>query len=337
MEKYKRFIKFHKTFDEFFDKLNLIRTSNGLVDTVILPERLGAGSAQRIKLRPGMELIFADFELPFVQYLKGSVINEYNYLLSGLGDITQPSEFRFGISNELCYLSFFQYSVQYIDDCPISKVHYLEISTAEDCLLELLKDELPETLLQIEHLFKEGTLSVRESNISTTSQLTIQQILQNWNIQTMRKMYLEGKCLELLSLHIHEQIVRLTSPKASFSLLKHDLGKILQARDILLSQMDCPPSIKELSKLVGLNDFKLKVGFKSVFGTTVYGLLREERLEKARLLLEMDDMNVGEVAYAIGYSNASHFALAFKKKYGLNPGEIVKFANRLTYSNSHNG
>jgi AraC-like DNA-binding protein len=96
--------------------------------------------------------------------------------------------------------------------------------------------------------------------------------------------------------------------------------------------MESPPSIIELSRRVGLNDFKLKIGFKAIYGTTVYGLLRDERLEKARLLLEMNSMNVGEVAYSVGYSNPSHFANAFKKKFGINPGELVRSCNQLTYS-----
>ncbi|WP_249664415.1 helix-turn-helix transcriptional regulator, partial [Lysinibacillus sp. D4B1_S16] len=74
--------------------------------------------------------------------------------------------------------------------------------------------------------------------------------------------------------------------------------------------------LMELSRLIGLNDFKLKKGFKEMYGTTVFGYLREKRLEQASLLLQNGTMNVMEVANAVGCSNPSHFAEVRKEKYG---------------------
>ena len=42
-------------------------------------------------------------------------------------------------------------------------------------------------------------------------------------------------------------------------------------------------------------------------------------MERSRLLLESGAMNVTEVAKRVGYSNMSHFAAAFRKKFGINP------------------
>lgn len=65
-----------------------------------------------------------------------------------------------------------------------------------------------------------------------------------------------------------------------------DREKIRQAQAIIIENMMNPPSLMELSRLIGLNDFKLKKGFKEMFGTTVFGYLREKRLEKASYLLQ---------------------------------------------------
>lgn len=73
-----------------------------------------------------------------------------------------------------------------------------------------------------------------------------------------------------------------------------------------------------LARQVGLNDFKLKLGFRQVFGTTVFGYLHEHRMEQAQLLLQERRMNVEEVARTVGYANRSSFA-AFRKKFGINP------------------
>lgn len=85
-----------------------------------------------------------------------------------------------------------------------------------------------------------------------------------------------------------------------------------------------PPSFPALSRKIGLNDYKLKAGFKAMFGTTVFGYLREKRLEKALLLLQQGEMNVTETSSAVGYSNTSYFAEGFREKYGVNPSAFAR-------------
>lgn len=74
-----------------------------------------------------------------------------------------------------------------------------------------------------------------------------------------------------------------------------------------------------LARQVNLNDYKLKVGFKSVFGTTVFGCLHQHRMETAQQLLSQGHLNVKEVAQQVGYASQSRFAAAFRKQFGLNP------------------
>ena len=58
-----------------------------------------------------------------------------------------------------------------------------------------------------------------------------------------------------------------------------------------------------------------------MFGTTVFGYVRQLRMEKARFLLETSDMTVTEIALAVGYTSLGHFAGAFKRSFGLVPRE----------------
>ncbi len=103
------------------------------------------------------------------------------------------------------------------------------------------------------------------------------------------------------------------------SLKPDDVDRIYQARDILLQCLDNPPSLIELARQVGLNDCTLKRGFRQVFGTTAFGYLHNYRLEQARQLLEERRLNISEIAQAIGFANRSHFASAFRKKFGITP------------------
>jgi len=108
--------------------------------------------------------------------------------------------------------------------------------------------------------------------------------------------------------------------------LPPDIDRIHAARDILIHNMETPPSLPELCRQTGLNEFKLKMGFRQVFGTSAFDLLRRHRMEKARLLLHGGRMNVNKTALAVGYSSAGYFAGAFKKQFGTTPGKYLSGA-----------
>ena len=84
-----------------------------------------------------------------------------------------------------------------------------------------------------------------------------------------------------------------------------------------------PPSLQELSDEIGLSLKKLKEGFKEIYGETVFGFLFDYKMDYARKLLETGQHNVNEVGLRVGYSTASHFIAAFKKKFGTTPKKYI--------------
>ncbi len=98
--------------------------------------------------------------------------------------------------------------------------------------------------------------------------------------------------------------------------------KLFNAKEILINNLDAPPSLSELSKLIGLNSFKLKKNFKALFGVPVFKYLQNERLTKAFELLKTGDVTIQEAAWHVGYDSLSSFSNAFSKKYGARPSEI---------------
>ncbi|MGV2806306.1 helix-turn-helix domain-containing protein, partial [Clostridium perfringens] len=101
-------------------------------------------------------------------------------------------------------------------------------------------------------------------------------------------------------------------------------SKLEQARQLVIHHFEQPLSIQQLARRVGLNEFKLKKGFRERFGITIFELVRKQRMEKAIWYMETEGYNVGETAVSVGYSNASNFATTFRKYYGCNPGEYLK-------------
>lgn len=159
----------------------------------------------------------------------------------------------------------------------------------------------------------------RQGNTTPEMQVILHQILRCPYQGAIKQMYLEGKVLELAALQFVQFLETDGSPHSEVTFKADEIERLRHAKDILIQRFDNPPSILGLARQVGLNDFKLKQGFRQVFGTTVFGYLREYRLEQARLLLAEGQLNVQQVAQAIGYSHAGYFANAFKRKFGVTP------------------
>lgn len=138
--------------------------------------------------------------------------------------------------------------------------------------------------------------------------------------QDMKKIYLRSKATELFVLFAHMVDER----KDPDPPMMHpaDVDKLFFVREWLVQNYASPNSIGSLSKLSGLNEFKLKQGFKSLFNVSAIDFLINYRLEKARELLLNTHKTISEVAYETGYTSPSYFGKAFKKKYGHNPGEL---------------
>jgi AraC-like DNA-binding protein len=138
----------------------------------------------------------------------------------------------------------------------------------------------------------------------------------------IRRIFLESKILELLSMQLHKPVDRQSS---TGGLNTEDIARLHDAKNIIAANLQTPCSLIELARKTGLNDFKLKKGFKALFGHTVFGYLFELRMNTAYNLLQ-NDKSVSEVAEIIGYKNAHHFTAAFKKRYGLLPSQVSRMS-----------
>ncbi len=102
------------------------------------------------------------------------------------------------------------------------------------------------------------------------------------------------------------------------------MSKIKHAKQLILKDMNNPPSLPELAKEVGLNIKKLKTEFKEIYGAPVFTFLLNYKMELAKKLLLEQQLNVNEIALNLGYSTSSHFIAAFKRKYKTTPKQFTK-------------
>ena len=138
---------------------------------------------------------------------------------------------------------------------------------------------------------------------------------------TTRMMFLRSQITELLS---HFFALVSNTDSNGDNIKKQDREKLYQAKEILTNNIEAPPSLNELSKLIGLNSYKLKKNFKELFGVPVFKHLQNERLNKAHDLLRDSDISIQEAAWVVGYESVSSFSNAFIKKFGFRPSEIKK-------------
>jgi AraC family transcriptional regulator, transcriptional activator of the genes for pyochelin and ferripyochelin receptors len=144
----------------------------------------------------------------------------------------------------------------------------------------------------------------------------VQQIMQCSFSGLTRYLFIEAKMLELFALQM-EQLNSNTNNKEKWGLA--DRERLKAVHDYVTQSYLEPLTLTSLCYKFGLNEFKLKKGYKHFFGTTVFSHILKLRMEAARQLLVSGQMTVSEVAYHIGYSNVSSFSEAFKKHFGYLP------------------
>lgn len=166
---------------------------------------------------------------------------------------------------------------------------------------------------------------IRQGYDTPAKRILLRRILDGLHASGVGALFLESACLELVALQLDEYMKEASQgcPRSQ-TLADTDRERIHAARDLLVRDLVHPPTIMELARRVGINDFKLKQGFRAVFGTTVFGYFRNYRLEKAREYLEDGDMNVSEAASRIGYQNFGHFSKAFHERFGVRPKEYLQ-------------
>ena len=161
-------------------------------------------------------------------------------------------------------------------------------------------------------------------DLNPEMKMIVNQIINCPHQGAIRNIYLESKALELIACRL-SQFKNPPCRHCGCQRLKpNDLEKIHEAKERLLASINDPPSLASLARQVGTNTTKLTEGFRSVFGTTAFEILRKERITRARQALEEGRMNVTETAHHLGYSDSSHFIREFTRHYGTTPGTYLK-------------
>jgi AraC-like DNA-binding protein len=259
------------------------------------------------------------------QHYNAIPLVEMNFVLCG--NMYQTHE---GVLNRYTYqkghhnILFNPYSLEQNELIGSGDYRMLGVHIDPQKMIALFTDYVPEMMPLAEKIAK-GTPFVLQSpgqSFPAQMQYIFNTLWQCPEPAGLRKLYFESKLLHLLSLQCEALLPASTPVQQPLRLYAGDKERLYHARDILCNRLNDPPSLAQLSKLCGINEFKLKKGFRQLFQQTVFGFVNEQRLQQAQRMIMEGEKNISTIAYDLGYAHPQHFQRAFKKRFGITPGSV---------------
>lgn len=211
--------------------------------------------------------------------------------------------------------------------------HGTEITIHERYFTEILKPSFP-NIMDLQSLITNYTYIYLPIEVVGI----IHQLQRLANENSLNAIYLEAKILECIAILINEVT---KSPENAFTnqinygninigndriikLTSSDIRAIQKAHDILSENYIDPPSIEVLSKMVFLNEQKLKAGFSKHYHMSIGEFTNHIRMTTAANLLSTTDLSIENIACKVGYNYSSNFSKMFKKIYKKTPLKFRK-------------
>lgn len=293
------------------------------------------GDAELVQMAfSGIYIVYGDMMLYQSKRLHWEITGEIDlvemhFTLQGDGsmkNLLSGKEHRFKANeHNMHYTPIFSGTGQYGGQ--LDRYKFLEVHFTTRFFLELAKDSSPSLMAFAEKVAKgsEEELSRVNMPISYAMHQCLQDIMNVKVTGGLKLLFLQSKCIELLTLQaqMYEDAAQTSQTPSLLVKPGHDTESIHFAKDYLLQHAAQPPSLSELARVAGINEFKLKQGFRALYDNTVFGYLADYKLTQARDLL-MADVAIKDVADRLGYSSVQHFNSAFRKKFGIPPGKLKK-------------
>jgi len=279
--------------------------------------------ATRVDISNGLVFFDISLSLKEEKILRLKNIDRMNFIVSvGQGDcvikdnltnncfkLTQHNTYLFGTSRQDMEITI----------APSKKSEIFILFIGDFFIKRYLSDNTDEPInFLYKKLQQEVSLElINETATDALSLYLIDKIVSAKDSEKMNSMISEHRAIEYM---IHRfSMLDLQIPTEHST---EEIDIATKAKAVILQNYKTPPSIKELARLCGTNDFKLKKYFKKVNLTTIYAYIQKLRLEKANLLLREHLLSVAEIANEVGYKHQGHFSAIFFKTYGVYPKDL---------------
>lgn len=151
--------------------------------------------------------------------------------------------------------------------------------------------------------------------------------------KSLSPLYLESKIIESIAIlcdEINSSRENTFSNQINYGSIKigkdryitltaSDINALQEAHDILSKNICNPPTISALSKLVFLNEQKLKAGFQARYHMSINQYTTSIKMAYAENLLSTTELSIDEISKIVGYNHSSNFVKMFKKIHNKTP------------------
>ncbi len=198
-----------------------------------------------------------------------------------------------------------------------SKFHSVGFSLDIERIVRLFEGEVPELLRA---LLAPDVATCRVAPVrGNRAMRTVARSLFGTELNgPLRALMMEGVVIQLLALQAAAAQQQRRGRKQR-ELSAREREAVHEARRRLLADMHQPPTLGELALGTELSEKRLNMGFRQLFGATVFEVLRNERLAHARNVLLAEQASLKDVAFRVGYNHVSNFITAFTARYGAPP------------------
>jgi len=201
-----------------------------------------------------------------------AIMKQYRYNISFVPFVNNKASFQAGRS---CHTFDIHFTIPY---------------------LQRLAKEFPTLDKFLQKVIKEQACSISDVDRYLTPEMVtiVNQILKCHFRNCVAAYYIECKVLELLLLALEE--VSGKHPLAPIRLSAYDIERLNEAKQLIVQDFEKPLTLMQLSRKVAINDYKLKKGFKYLFGITIFKYMHTIRMEKAKAMILETDMLLEDIA-----------------------------------------
>lgn len=196
-----------------------------------------------------------------------------------------------------------------------NKGEFLEIAVNKSFITNLFEEE-KEYLTEL--LGSNSSKLIFDLNLNDLQ--VLQQLVSHPYQGKLAEHYINNKIEEAHLLQYHNWSYAKTHKE--INLHRKDEQALHDIRTYITQNYNKDFTIQELALKAGINQTKLKQGFKALFGTTTFKYIHDLRMQKALEMIKSNEYNIYEVAEYVGYKHSHHFSTAFKRYYGMLPTKI---------------
>ncbi|CAB3847259.1 hypothetical protein LMG26858_01519 [Achromobacter anxifer] len=293
-------------------RLPAFGAADGNLETVCIAE----GQVEEHAIRPGLTLVMSDV-LVRHHYESTSVMTPR---FSAIVMLQGQAQARVGRHGDMPLVAGSGFSAAYGDTAAMTGIHHagqrlrsvnLSLSEPDDAADDPISDRIRRAL-------RAPGVRLRRWQVQPHLVQAIEHLLQcRWD-DPLRSMLREGVAAQLLAHALAAPEQR--EPEVG-TVSQRDRQLLERVRERLHSAPGEEHTLDALAKLACMSPSTLRAKFRAAYQCSVFGWLRERRLELAREQLARG-CSVQQAAHDAGYRHATNFATAFRERYGVAPSEL---------------